>query len=126
LYENVFVGGSISAIAMEPIVTVFTVVFVGLFIVFIIRLILDRKRFKSFRGVAFNRQIIETLGHVIVNTCDDMSMKLTVHRLAGEEGESSKIGLESHGMRFQKHYFHMITLNPTEALNIADLLERTG
>ena len=111
---------------MEPIVTVFTVVFVGLFVVFIIRLILDRKRLKSFRGVAFNREIIETVGDVTVNTCDGMFMKLIVHRLAGDEGESNKVGLESHGMRFEKHYFHMITLNKTEALNIADLLERTG
>ena len=111
---------------MEPVVTGFTVVFVGLFIVFIIRLILDRKRLKSFRGVAFNRQIVETLGHVTVDGCDGMSMRLIVHRLAGEKGESNKIGLESHGMRFRKHYFHMITLNQTEALNIADLLERMG
>ena len=111
---------------MEPIVTFFTVVFVGLFVVFILRLILDRKRLKSFAGVVFNREIIETLGHVTVDTCEGISMKLIVHRLTGEEGESNKIGLESHGMRFRKHYFHMITLNQTEALNIADLLERTG
>ncbi|MDP1993407.1 MAG: hypothetical protein Q8K00_20515 [Syntrophales bacterium] len=109
---------------MESIVIFFTVVFVGLFVVFIIRLILDRKRLKSFRGIAFNRQIVETLGHVTVDRYDGISMKLIVHRLAGEKGESGKIGLESHGMRFREHYFHMITLNKTEALNIADLLER--
>lgn len=71
---------------MEPIVTVFTVVFVDLFVVFIIRLILDRKRLKSFAGVVFNREIIETSGHVTVDTCDAMSMKLIVHRLAGTRG----------------------------------------
>lgn len=111
---------------MEPIVTVFTVVFVCLFVVFIIHLILDRKRLKSFAGVVFNREIIETSGHVTVDTCDAMSMKLIVHRLAGNERESKKIVLEFHGRRFRKHYFHMITLNKTEALNIADLLERSG
>lgn len=110
---------------MEPIVTVFTVFFVGLFVIFIIRLILDRKRFKSFRGVAFNKEIIETLGHVMVDRGDGIFMKLIVHRLAGNEGESNKIGLESHGRWFGKHYFHMITLNKTEALHIADLLEKS-
>jgi hypothetical protein len=111
---------------MEPIVLFFTVVFAGLFIVFIIRLILDRKRLKSFAGVVFNREIIETLGHVTVDRGDGISMRLIIHRLAGEKGESSKIGLESHGMRFREHFFHMITLNNTEALKIADLLERIG
>ena len=88
---------------MEPIVLFFTVVFVGLFIVFIIRLILDRKRLKSFAGVVFNREIIETLGHVTVDRYDGISMKLIIHRLAGEEGEPDRIGLESHGMRFQNY-----------------------
>ena len=109
---------------MQPIVTVFTVVFVGLFIVFILRLILDRVRFKSFRGVAFNREIIETLGQVTVNGGDGFPMQLIVHRLAGEGSEPHKIGLESYSWRFKKHYFHMITVNQKDALHMADLLER--
>lgn len=111
---------------MEPIVLLFAVVFSGLFVVFIVRLILDRIRLKSFRGIAFNREIIETLGHVTVNTCDGMSMRLIVHRLAGGEDESRPIGLESHGRRFREHYFHMIALDQKAALSIADLLERAG
>jgi|GEM_PF-2571379 len=111
---------------MEPIVAIFTVIFVSLVVVFLVRLVLDRKHLKSFRGVAFNREVIETLGQVAVDTGDGIPTRLIVHRLAGDGDGSCKIGLETHGSRFRKRYFHMTALDQEEALKIADLLERSS
>lgn len=111
---------------MEPIVIAFTVVFAGLLGVFAVRLLWDRLRFKSLRGVAFNREIAATLGSVKLDPGDGTPMDLTVHRLKGEGGEPPRVGLEAYGRMFRKHYFHMITLEREEALRLAGLLERIG